>query len=167
MCLGNIYKSVPIYYTLFNVSVWACCMTSCHYTVILNVCVMDITSPDKILSTTRTTIYHWKTFEVCPAKSVFKDLCRCHTKKRIVRRGPANPSFDMTPTTLSLVWRGVATAHFKFIVCVTTKEGLAEPRLPILLLVWQRQRSLQTGFFDTQLIRGSIHGTTIAGNMDF
>ena len=33
-----------------------------------------------------------------PQKCVFEDLCRCHTKRRMGRHSPANPSFGMTPS---------------------------------------------------------------------
>ncbi len=35
-----------------------------------------------------------------PQKGIFKDLCRCPTKRRIVRPSPANPSLGMTVTKI-------------------------------------------------------------------
>ncbi len=40
-----------------------------------------------------------------PQKCVFYNLCNCHTKRRISRWGPANPSFGMTPYTQYNLWR--------------------------------------------------------------
>ncbi len=52
-------------------------------------------------------------------------------------RGPANPSFAMTPTTKYNLWKQQSTN----LVGVIPKEGLAGPRPPILLWVWQQQRT--------------------------
>ncbi len=74
-----------------------------------------------------------------PQKHVFKDLFRCHTKRRISGLGPTNPSFYMTPTAQNNPLAGdirtsMKAADYKSLVGIIPKEGLAGPRPPILLL---------------------------------
>ncbi len=60
--------------------------------------------------------------------------------------GPTNPSFGMTSCT-------VLYSHRVYCIFgVMPKEGSVGPRLPFLLLVWQRQRYWKTHFCGTQLM---------------
>ncbi len=61
-----------------------------------------------------------------PQKCIFKDICRCRTKRGIDERGRVNPSFGMIWTLM--------------VVRVTPQEGLPWPHPPIRLLEGQRQR---------------------------
>ncbi len=74
-------------------------------------------------------------------KKVPNVLSRCHTKRKTGLHGRTHPSFGMTPTFLFFSFFNF---FFFWKVGVIPKEGWAQSRTPVLLLVWQRLRILGT-----------------------
>ncbi len=80
--------------------------------------------------------------EVCAAKFISKIIIEGIPTEWLV-------GYD---TSTHQTIRSMKAAGYKSIVVVMTKEGLAGPHSPILLLVWQRLRSVETHFCSTCLI---------------